>query len=98
MGDSAQSLVQICRRAYTKARTEGYDIVIVDTAGRQAVDSAQMQELRQSKSALVPDVVVDAMAGQEAATLTTRYCKPGLGCSSLSQVRGLRSDLHCSGV
>jgi signal recognition particle subunit SRP54 len=69
------SAVQICRRAYTKARVEGYDTVIVDTAGRQVIDAPLMQELKQLKSAIVPDevlLVVDAMTGQEAATLTAR--------------------------
>lgn len=68
--------VQICRRAYAKATSEGYDTVIVDTAGRQVVDAPLMQELQRIKSALVPDevlLVVDAMTGQEAATLTARY-------------------------
>ena len=70
--------VQICRRALAKAIAEGYDTVIVDTAGRQVVDQNLMSELLQIKNALTPDetlLVVDAMTGQEAATLTARYKK-----------------------
>ena len=68
--------VQICRRALSKAIAEGYDTVIVDTAGRQVVDDRLMDELRQIKAAIAPDetlLVVDAMTGQEAATLTAKY-------------------------
>lgn len=70
------SPVQICRRAVAKAIAEGYDTVIVDTAGRQAIDDKLMDELRQIKAAVTPDetlLVVDAMTGQEAATLTSKY-------------------------
>eukprot|EP01038_Epipyxis_sp_PR26KG_P005206 gene5206-7244_t len=70
------SPVQICRRALNKAITEGYDTIIVDTAGRQVVDEKLMDELKQIKAALSPDealLVVDAMTGQEAATLTAKF-------------------------
>jgi signal recognition particle subunit SRP54 len=70
------SPVQICRRAISKAIAEGYDTVIVDTAGRQVIDEKLMDELRQIKAAVTPDetlLVVDAMTGQEAATLTAKY-------------------------
>jgi signal recognition particle subunit SRP54 len=69
------SPVQICRRALAKAIDEGFDCVIVDTAGRQVVDDKLMDELKQIKAAINPDevlLVVDAMTGQEAATLTAR--------------------------
>jgi signal recognition particle subunit SRP54 len=69
------SPVQIARRALSKATAEGYDTVIVDTAGRQVVDDKLMDELKQIKAAISPDevlLVVDAMTGQEAATLTAR--------------------------
>lgn len=68
--------VQICRRAFEKAKQEGFDTVIVDTAGRQVVDNVLMDELKQIKAAVLPDealLVVDAMTGQEAATLTARF-------------------------
>lgn len=68
--------VGIVRRAFAKAKDEGYDSVIVDTAGRQVVDKALMNELQQIKSAILPDetlLVVDAMTGQEAATLALKF-------------------------
>jgi len=68
--------VQISRRAVAKALAEGYDTVIIDTAGRQVVDAKLMDELKQVKQAVLPDetlLVVDAMTGQEAATLTQRF-------------------------
>lgn len=70
------SPVQISRRALSKAISDGYDTVIVDTAGRQAVDENLMDELKQIKAAVSPDevlLVVDAMTGQEAATLTAKF-------------------------
>lgn len=68
--------VQISRRAVSKAIAEGYDTVIIDTAGRQVLDDRLMDELKQIKAAVTPDetlLVVDAMTGQEAATLTARF-------------------------
>lgn len=70
------SPVVISRNALKKANAEGYDTVIVDTAGRQAIDENLMNELKQIKNALTPDevlLVVDAMTGQEAATLTAKF-------------------------
>jgi signal recognition particle subunit SRP54 len=70
------SPVQISRRALAKAIAEQYDTVIIDTAGRQIVDDRLMDELRQIKAAVTPDevlLVVDAMIGQEAAILTSRF-------------------------
>ena len=68
--------VQICRRGVTKAMSEGYDCIIIDTAGRQVIDERLMDELKQIKTAILPDetlLVVDAMTGQEAATLTAKF-------------------------
>jgi len=68
--------VSICRRAFAKATAEGYDTIIVDTAGRQVVDKPLMDELKQIKGAILPDevlLVVDTMIGQEAATLTAKF-------------------------
>ena len=70
------SPVKICRNAIAKAIAEGYEAVIVDTAGRQVIDAQLMDELKQIKAAVQPDetlLVVDAMTGQEAATLTARF-------------------------
>ena len=68
--------VSISRAAMKKANAEGFDLVIIDTAGRQVVDDKLMTELKDIKTAVTPDevlLVVDAMTGQEAATLTARF-------------------------
>eukprot|EP01031_Cornospumella_fuschlensis_P034531 gene34532-41811_t len=74
--DPESNPVQIARKAMQKAREEGFDSVVIDTAGRQVVDSKLMNELQQMKAAVIPDealLVVDAMTGQEAATLTAKF-------------------------
>lgn len=68
--------VEIARQGVEKARAEGIDTVIVDTAGRLQVDEALMAELVQIKAAINPAeilLVVDAMTGQEAANLTRTF-------------------------
>ena len=61
--------IQIAQNAVKKAKTEGYSVVIVDTAGRLAVDQELMDEIAALKNALNPTetlFVVDAMTGQDA--------------------------------
>lgn len=61
--------VQIARNAISKAKSEGYSVVIVDTAGRLAVDQELMDEISTLKNAVNPTetlFVVDAMTGQDA--------------------------------
>ncbi|MBO6068600.1 MAG: signal recognition particle protein [Bacteroidales bacterium] len=61
--------VAIARRAIDYARKEGYSLVIVDTAGRLAVDEQMMDEIAAIKKAVNPTetlFVVDAMTGQDA--------------------------------
>ncbi|MBQ4021207.1 MAG: signal recognition particle protein [Bacteroidales bacterium] len=61
--------VGIARRAIEHARKEGYSLVIVDTAGRLAVDEQMMDEIAAIKKAVNPTetlFVVDAMTGQDA--------------------------------
>jgi signal recognition particle subunit SRP54 len=75
MGTDANP-VEIARQGVAKAREEGVDTVIVDTAGRLQIDPKMMAELAQIKSAVQPDevlLVVDAMTGQEAANLTRSF-------------------------
>ena len=64
-----QTPVQIARRAMETGRREGYDVVILDTAGRLAIDQALMNEVREIREATSPAetlLVVDAMTGQDA--------------------------------
>ncbi len=61
--------VQIAKNALSYARTNGYNVVIVDTAGRLAVDEAMMNEIAAIKDNIRPQetlFVVDSMTGQDA--------------------------------
>ena len=61
--------VEICDEAYKYAYTKGYEVVLLDTAGRLAIDEPLMKELDQIKSRVKPQevfLVVDSMIGQDA--------------------------------
>ncbi|MCQ2286598.1 MAG: signal recognition particle protein [Bacteroidales bacterium] len=61
--------VEIAKRAIEHAKTWGHDVVIIDTAGRLAVDQEMMDEIGNIKDAVHPHeilFVVDAMTGQDA--------------------------------
>lgn len=67
--DISQKPVDIALAAHDYARKHHHDILIVDTAGRLAVDAAMMEEIQQLHGALKPIetlFVVDAMTGQDA--------------------------------
>ncbi|KAL9191265.1 hypothetical protein ACHAXT_000971 [Thalassiosira profunda] len=75
MGSDADP-ADIAKEAVAKAKAEGFDTVVVDTAGRQVVDEELMEELRRVKKTVEPDetlLVVDAMTGQAAASLTASF-------------------------
>ena len=64
-----KDVVAIANNAVKEAKAKGYDTVIVDTAGRLAVDEQMMAEIEKLKNALHPDetlFVVDSMTGQDA--------------------------------
>ncbi len=66
---AGQTPVQIANRAMDVARREGFDVVILDTAGRLSIDQELMDEVRQVRAATNPAeplLVVDAMTGQDA--------------------------------
>jgi signal recognition particle subunit SRP54 len=68
--------VEIARQGVEKAKAEGINTVIVDTAGRLQIDQDMMAELANIKSTIEPNetlLVVDAMTGQEAANLTRTF-------------------------
>ena len=68
--------VDIATQGVAKAKELGLDTVIIDTAGRLQIDEEMMVELARIKKAVNPDdtlLVVDAMTGQEAATLTRTF-------------------------
>lgn len=61
--------VEIATNAILHAKSNSYDVVIVDTAGRLAVDEAMMDEIEAVKAAITPTetlFVVDSMTGQDA--------------------------------
>ncbi|MCD7710162.1 MAG: signal recognition particle protein [Porphyromonadaceae bacterium] len=61
--------VEIAKNAIKEARRQNYDLVIIDTAGRLAVDEEMMDEIEALKKAVNPQeilFVVDAMTGQDA--------------------------------
>jgi signal recognition particle subunit SRP54 len=66
---AGQTPVQIANRAMDVARREGFDVVILDTAGRLSIDQELMDEVRNVRAATNPAetlLVVDAMTGQDA--------------------------------
>ena len=67
--DGVKDPIQIARNAIAKARREGFSVVVIDTAGRLAVDQALMDEISALHQAVRPTetlFVVDAMTGQDA--------------------------------
>jgi signal recognition particle subunit SRP54 len=68
--------VKKAEAAIKEARTYGYDVVIVDTAGRLAIDEAMMTEIAAIKTAINPSetlFVVDAMTGQDAVNTAKEF-------------------------
>ena len=68
--------VQIAENAIQYARQKSYNVVIVDTAGRLAVDEAMMQEITAIKAAVNPSetlFVVDSMTGQDAVNTAREF-------------------------
>ena len=68
-GNGVGDPVAVARSAVELARTKLYDVVIVDTAGRLAIDADLMDQLKRVRDAVQPDetlLVVDAMIGQDA--------------------------------
>ena len=68
--------VAIAKRALNTGRLEGYDAVVLDTAGRQHIDDALMAEIKEVKAATKPVeilLVADAMTGQDAVTMAKAF-------------------------
>ena len=71
-----QNPVDICRKAMQFAELNGYDTVILDTAGRHQIDDILMNELAEIKAAVLPReilLVADAMTGQEAVNVAVGF-------------------------
>ncbi len=68
--------VAICRQAVEDARSRGYEVLIIDTAGRLHIDQEMMAELIRIKDAVQPAEVLfvaDAMTGQEAVNVAATF-------------------------
>jgi len=71
-----KNVVEIAKNAIRKAKQESYNVVIVDTAGRLAIDEQMMQEIATLKHAIQPDetlFVVDSMTGQDAVNTAKEF-------------------------
>ncbi|MDR1680233.1 MAG: signal recognition particle protein [Prevotellaceae bacterium] len=74
--DDNRNPVQIAQNAIRHARNAGYNTVIVDTAGRLAIDAEMMREIAAIKKAVAPSetlFVVDAMTGQDAVNTAAAF-------------------------
>ena len=71
-----KNVVEIANNAIKEAKAKGNDVIIVDTAGRLAVDEEMMNEIAALKDALNPDetlFVVDSMTGQDAVNTAKEF-------------------------
>lgn len=76
MNEAEKDPVKIALEGIKEAKSRSYDTVIIDTAGRLAVDEALMQEIAAIKEAAQPDdtlFVVDAMTGQDAVNTAREF-------------------------
>lgn len=73
---AGQTPVQIAKRAEQAARLQGYDVVMLDTAGRTHIDEALMAEMAEIKAASNPHeilLVADSLTGQDAVNLAKNF-------------------------
>ena len=71
-----KNVVEIAQNAIRKAKQESFNVIIVDTAGRLAVDEEMMNEIETLKKAITPDetlFVVDSMTGQDAVNTAKEF-------------------------
>lgn len=73
---TGQRPIDIARRAIAAARVGGYDVVILDTAGRQHIDEALMSEVAEVKKLTQPHetlLVADSLTGQDAVNIAKTF-------------------------
>lgn len=73
---AGQQPVEIAQRALTAAKLQGYDVVILDTAGRLHIDQLLMDEMKAVANSSHPTetlLVVDALAGQDAVNIARSF-------------------------
>src|ERR687890_2387962 len=81
--------MQIAKRALEAARLGGYDVVLLDTAGRITLDDAMMMEAAEVKRAATPHevlLVADALTGQDAVNLARSFDE-GVGLTGIVLTR-----------
>jgi len=74
--EPSQTALDICRKGKDTALKGGYDLVLIDTAGRLHIDEALMLELREIKTHVKPKEVIlvaDAMTGQDAVNIAKSF-------------------------
>ncbi len=74
--DPSQKPVAIAKAALEKAKTQGIDVLIIDTAGRLHIDDEMMNEITDVSNAIDPTetlLVVDSMTGQDAANVAKTF-------------------------
>ncbi len=74
--EGATDPVLVAKNAIQHAKAQGFDVLIIDTAGRQAVDEELMQQIQDIRDAVQPDeilFVVDAMTGQDAVNTAKEF-------------------------
>jgi len=74
--EPSQTPLDICLKARDVALKRGYDLLLIDTAGRLHIDEALMLELREIKAQLKPKevlLVADAMTGQDAVNIAKSF-------------------------
>jgi signal recognition particle subunit SRP54 len=74
--ESAKDPVEVVQKALEEGKKKLYDVVIIDTAGRLAIDEALMEELKRVKAAANPDevfYVADALTGQDAVRSAAKF-------------------------
>lgn len=84
-----QQPVDIARRAMTAGKLNGYDVVLLDTAGRLSIDEALMAEVAAVRDAVKPVetlLVADAMTGQDAVATATNF-KQRIGLTGIVLTR-----------
>jgi signal recognition particle subunit SRP54 len=86
---AGQGPVDIAKRAMETGRREGYDVVLLDTAGRLAIDEELMAEAAAVRDAVQPAetlLVADAMTGQDAVNIARAFNEK-VGCTGIVLTR-----------
>jgi len=76
MPEKDETALQVTKRGFDLAKKNGYDVVLLDTAGRLQIDAEMMDEIKQLKKQFSPTktvLVLDAMTGQEAVSVAEMF-------------------------